>query len=53
MNRPNALATFESRCPWCAETIYEGDPIGLLEPEGDWAHLECAEQEPWEEVAAE
>lgn len=39
----------ESRCGWCDRMILEGDDIGLLEPDGDWVHLECAEEEAWPE----
>lgn len=31
-------ATFDSTCAYC---------IGLLEPDGEWCHLGCAEEEPW------
>lgn len=31
--------------------IYEGDRIGLIEPDGEWAHYDCAEDEmPWEDA---
>lgn len=48
--RPTVTATYDSECPVCLAPIYEGETIGLIEPEGDWAHLSCAEEElPWPE----
>lgn len=44
------MAEFESQCPGCLETIEEGETIGLDEPQGEWMHLQCAEEEmPWPE----
>jgi hypothetical protein len=46
--RPTRMAEFESQCPGCLETVYVGDTIGLDEPQGEWMHLDCAEESlPW------
>lgn len=34
-------ASFESRCPECDETIYEGEMIELNADE-EWCHEDCA-----------
>lgn len=47
--RPTMEARFESTCASCLERIYEGENIGLIEPDGEWCHLECAEEEPWDD----
>jgi len=47
--RPVIDAAFPSRCGWCDQRIEEGDRIALLEPDGEWVHEGCAEEEPWPE----
>lgn len=45
--RPIRDAAFPSRCAVCDEPIFEGDLIALLEPDGEWVHEQCADEEPW------
>lgn len=45
--RPVMDATYESTCGMCMERIFEGEEISLAEPDGEWCHLRCAEEEPW------
>lgn len=50
MPRPELDAAYDSTCPVCLDRIYEGERIGLVEQDGEWAHLRCAEDEmPWED----
>lgn len=42
--RPIIAATYEQRCPWCDESIFEDDLIALSEPDGEWMHRDCAEE---------
>jgi hypothetical protein len=37
-------ATFNTRCPFCDEPIYEGDDIVRVESEDAWLHADCAEE---------
>lgn len=38
---PTLVASYESRCPMCDETIYPGDHITLSDEDGVWVHAEC------------
>lgn len=40
------LATYESRCGYCDETIYENDEI--VNCEGAWIHKNCATDHGYE-----
>lgn len=48
--RPVISATYESPCGVCLEPMYEGEDIALDQPGGEWCHLRCVEDEPWEDT---
>ncbi len=38
-------ATYETKCPWCDEMIYEDDEIARDPDGGEWLHSAC-----WDEA---